>query len=233
MALLALHGVPTSPALWDPLRAALSARGGPDVEAPALTGTLAEQVAALRPRVRPDTVLLGHDLGGVVAASLAVERPCAGVLLAGTALGPYWAMVRLTAAPGLWRYFYARHGGRRFVAGAVHSSRREAALATFPGAEPLEMRRVALAMRPAPGLARRLGAARRVHLLWGREDRWYPPAVGRALARATGAPLQLLPGGHFGPWEEPDAWADAVMLALAGLPPTPRAGAPRARAPSP
>lgn len=214
MTLLALHGVPTSPALWAPLRAALAARGGPRIEAPGLAGTLAEQVARVRPLVGPDTVLLGHDLGGVVAATVALERPCAGVLLAGTALGPYWAMVRLTAAPGLWRWFYARHGGRRFVAGAVHPSRREAALAAFPGEDPVEMRRVALAMRPAPGLARRLGAARRVHLLWGRADRWYPLAVGRALSRATGAPLQLLPGGHFGPWEEPEAWAEAVLGAL-------------------
>lgn len=215
MRLLALHGVPTSPQLWAPLQRALPAY---DWETPTLAGELPGQVEAVVPLLTPDTVVLGHDMGGVVAAMAAVSGTAPrAVVLSGTALGPYWGMVRATAWPLLWRPFYRRHGGRRFVAGAVAPHRQEEALASFPGADPLAMRRIASSMRPPARLAARLAAVTPVFLLWGQEDRWYPWVVAQALSRATGAPLRELPGGHFALWEEPEPFAAALREILESL----------------
>ena len=199
MSLVCLHGVPTSPALWSRL--------GLPLIAPALSGTLAEQVAAVRPLVNSETVLVGHDMGGVVAAMVALDVRPQRLILTGTALGPYWRMVRATAWPGMWRFFYQRHGGRRFVAGAVSPENRADALTTFPGAEAREMRGVARSMCPPAGLAQKLRGMP-VSLLWGSQDRWYPLAVARGIARASGADLQFVEGGHFVMWERPEGYAE-------------------------
>lgn len=202
--LLCLHGVPTSPALWERL-------GLPHV-APMLSGELEHQVRAVVPLVTPDTVLVGHDMGGVVAAMAALRVRPRRVVLSGTALGPYWAMVRATAWPGLWRGFYQRHAGKRFVAGAVSPALAKEALAAFPGADPLEMRTIARSMRPPAGLASQLAARVPVSLVWGRHDRWYPPTVARAVARGTGAEITWIEAGHFAMWEAPEAYAAALVV---------------------
>jgi len=57
------------------------------------------------------------------------------------------------------------------------------------------------------GFARRLGDVRRPTLvIWGAEDRVFPPQIGRELAAAIpGAGLELVPqAGHIPQWERPD-----------------------------
>lgn len=186
-------------------------------ETPALAGELAAQVAQVTPLITRDTVVVGHDMGGVVAAMAALAAPPRAVVLTGTALGPWWALVRASAWPLLWRPFYRRHGGRHFVAEAVAPARRAEALAEFPGADPLAMRAIARSMRPPPGLAARLAAVAPVFLLWGRHDRWYPALVGAGVARGTGATVVTVPGGHLAPWEEPRAYASALAEVLCSL----------------
>jgi pimeloyl-ACP methyl ester carboxylesterase len=221
--LLALHGLPTSPALWARVPLALDAPSlpGVDDDTPFDLDALVARTAA---RLSPGDVVIGHDLGGLVAARVALATEVAAVVLTGTALGPYWAMVRATARPPVDRYFYDRHGGRKFLAGSVSPVRRDEAIAAFPPVPPDRMRAIARAMRPPPGLAQRLAQRTRVHLVWGRRDRWYPPVVARALARATGATVRWLDAGHLCMWEEPEAFAAAVRAAIATGP---------ARAPAP
>lgn len=192
------------------------------METPRLSGTLTQQVARVLPLVGPETVLVGHDMGGVVAAVVALSARPRGVVLSGTALGPYWTAVRATAWPGLWRYFYAHHAGKRFVAGAVESAHRDEVLAAFPGADPMEMRSVARSMRPPAHLAQRLAAATRVELIWGRRDRWYPPLIAHRLSVTCGAPLAWVEGGHFSMWEAPEPFALALDTALTRLSSEPR-----------
>lgn len=212
--IVALHGVPTSPALWAsvPLR----------IEAPALQGvaTVADRpdwsldsfVAEVLPLLDADTVLIGHDLGGVVAAMAALRVRIKHLVLTGTALGPYWAPVRLTARAPLHRYFYQRYGGRRFLTGGVSPIHADDVLAAFPGVPDVSARMCALArqMRPPPGLARAVATRVPVSLVWGRTDRWYPAAVAQAVARGTGAAITWVPGGHLCMWEEPEAYARAL-----------------------
>ncbi|MDP2305376.1 MAG: alpha/beta hydrolase [Pseudomonadota bacterium] len=209
--IVALHGVPTSPALWGRLPLA--------IEAPALLGlatpndrpdwSLDSFVAEVLPLLDADTVLIGHDLGGVIAAMAALRVRVRRLVLTGTALGAYWAPVRLTARAPLHLYFYDRYGGRRFLTGGVAPARADDVLAAFPPVPDVSarMRAMAREMRPPPGLARAAAARVPVSLVWGRDDRWYPPWVARAVARGTGATITWVPGGHLCMWEAPEAYA--------------------------
>lgn len=220
MRVVALHGLPTSPALWAGVAAEVP------LEAPALRGVATVEgreewslrgfVRELRPLVDRETVLVGHDLGGVIAAMLAATVPVRALVLSGTALGPYWHAVRCTAIAPFHRYFYERHGGRRFLVGAVSPTRASEVLAAFPPVPdlPARMRAIAWEMRPPPGLA-----ARRVpvHLVWGRQDRWYPRTVARAVQRGTGGTLRWVEGGHLAMWEHPRAYSAALREILAAV----------------
>lgn len=180
------------------------------METPTLAGTLAEQVAQVLPLAKADSILIGHDMGGVVAALVALQTPVSAVVLTGTALGPYWSVVRASAWPLLWRTFYAKHAGKYFVAGAVAAEHRAEALRVFPGADPIEMREIARSMVVPAQLGQKLAERTRVHLIWGTRDRWYPPAVAHAVARATRSHIHWVDGGHFVMWENPEAYSRAL-----------------------
>lgn len=225
MRVLALHGVPLGPRTFE----RVAALADVPFAAPALRGLATAATRAhwrldgfvdeVLPEVTPDTVLVGTDLGGVVAAMIACRTEVRAVVLSGTALGPYWAAVRATAAPLVWRYFYRRHGGRRFLAGGVGDADRAAflaamtpELAAIPDL-PARMRALAREMTPPRDLARAVAARARVRLVWGRRDPWYPPPVARALARATGAEVTWLDAAHYAAWEAPAAFWAAVRAA--------------------
>jgi pimeloyl-ACP methyl ester carboxylesterase len=158
--------------------------------------------------------LVGHDLGGVLAAMLA--RPGQTVILSGTALRFYWWGIRGTALPAIHRAFYQRYGGRRFLSRGSLPEHSEALLEAFGdhGADwPARMRQIAQAMKPPPDLARKLKTCE-VHLIWGEKDPWYPAWVARSVQRSTGGELHWLPCGHFAAWEDPAGFSQVVESAL-------------------
>ena len=155
----------------------------------------------LRTEFEDIDIWVGHDLGGVLAAMLA--KPGQSVVLSGTALSLYWWAIRQTARPGLQRYFYQHHVGRRFLEQGALPEQREALLEAFldhGGDWGDRMCRIARGMRPPKGLASKLCECD-VHLFWGRRDPWYPAPVVWALRRATGARLRWFESGHFVPLE--------------------------------
>jgi pimeloyl-ACP methyl ester carboxylesterase len=213
---LALHGLPTSPRLFERLRLP----PGWTLDAPAVPGlgddgtpegwSLAGCVAALQPAAEHADILVGHDLGGVVAAMLA--RPGQAVVLSGTALGAYWLPINATALPGLERYFYRRHAGRRFLSRGCLPEHAPSLLEAFGDHGPdwaARMRLIAWRMRPPLFTAIRLRACG-VRLAWGRQDPWYPGWVARTLERTTGGHLTWLESGHFAPWEDPRGFAGVL-----------------------
>ena len=117
--LVALHGLPTSPRLWE----RLVLPTGWHLECPAVPGlgedgtpsdwSLSSCVQALSVQCASADVIIGHDMGGVLAAMCA--RPTQTVVLSGTALAVYWWAIRATAWPLAHRWLYQRHGGHRFV----------------------------------------------------------------------------------------------------------------------
>ncbi len=193
-------------------------RGIATLDAPE-TWDIERYVAELAPLVDRDTVLWGQDFGGVVAATLASRVPVRRLVLTGTALGPYWAAVRLTTLPGLRRYFFHTWAGRRFLAGAVVHSPPEEVLRVFDPARIPDLGRrmeaMARVLRPAPDLARRLRGVE-VRLVWGRRDAWYPPPVARAVARGVAAPITWIDAGHLAMWERPEACLRAATDGLSG-----------------
>ncbi|MBN92595.1 MAG: hypothetical protein CL928_00760 [Deltaproteobacteria bacterium] len=209
MKVLAIHGLPTSPRLWERLQLP----EGWELVAPMVPGlgddgtdeswTLSGCVEQLAPLAAEADILVGHDLGGVLTAMLA--SPGQSVVLSGTALGHYWSAIRLTSLPSVHRFFYERHGGRRFLSrGGLpeHSGSLLEAFGDHGPGWPGRMRIIARNMRPPPNLAARLRSCG-VRLAWGRSDPWYPPRVAKAVQRTTGGHLHWLECGHFAPWERP------------------------------
>jgi pimeloyl-ACP methyl ester carboxylesterase len=206
---LAVHGVPVGPLTWSRLRT--------PVKSPALTSVdWRDWVAQVRALVTPETLLIGHDLGGLVAATVAATTPVRAVVLTGTALGPYWDAVRWTSSPPVRWYFYDRHAGRKFVAGGVGPAARPRWTAmvepTLPDDVAGQMCQLASGIRPPRGLARRLRAVP-VWVIHGRSDPWYPPWVARAVARGCGARRVEIDGGHWCMWENPSEF-DAALRAV-------------------
>ena len=223
--IVALHGLPTSPRLWE----RIEVPRGYELRRPPVPGlggdgtpddwslSWAARVLDQRWDCADADVLMGHDMGGVLAAMLA--RPGQKVVLSGTALGPYWRLIRATAWPFLNRAFYHQYAGKVFLRNGCLPEHRDALLDAFADhgegwAE--RMRRIAKAMNPPRGLGRKL-EGNDVLLAWGRQDPWYPPLpVGRAVAASTGGQLALLEAGHFAPWEAPGGFSEALARFLHG-----------------
>ncbi|MEE2829124.1 MAG: alpha/beta hydrolase [Myxococcota bacterium] len=216
MQLVALHGMPTSPRLWERLRL-------PDdwsLNAPLVPGlgdegtrddwSLVSCADALRQHTDHADILVGHDMGGVIAAMLA--RPGQSLVLSGTALGMYWTMIRVTSWAPLHRFFYERHQGLRFLSRGCLPEHVHSLVDAFGdhgqdwGAR---MRIIASAMRPPMALALRLRSCG-VRLAWGRKDPWYPSWIAQTMARTTGGRLHWLESGHFAPWEDPRGFSDVL-----------------------
>lgn len=227
MRVVALHGLPTGPRLFERLTVPL----GWTLERPLVPGlgdagtpddwSLEWAAAELEAKheVSSADALIGHDLGGVLAAMLA--RPRQPVVLSGTALGPYWTAIRATAWPFVNRLFYHQYAGRLFLRNGALPEHRPGLAEAFADhgdgwAE--RMRRIAWAMKPPRALGRKLrDGGNRVLCAWGRQDPWYPAfPVGRAVARASGAELTLLEAGHFAPWEAPTGFSEALAAHLGG-----------------
>jgi pimeloyl-ACP methyl ester carboxylesterase len=219
--IFALHGLPTSPRLWE----RIPFQEGWTVDAPICPGlgpdgtpedwSLGSCVEQLKAQAEKADVLVGHDMGGVLVAMLA--QPGQRVVLSGTSLGSrYWTGIRMTAWPGLQRFFYARYSGRRFLKQGGLPEHADGLLEAFGdhGTDWSErMRRIARGMQPPKDLVRRLDACD-VGLAWGRSDPWYPLRIPRELSRKTGADLHLLNAGHFAPWEDPVGFEKVLRGAL-------------------
>ncbi len=216
MRVLALHGLPTSPRLFERLELPT----GWTLTAPAVPGlgddgtpknwTLKGCVQQLRPLADDADILVGHDLGGVLAAMMA--QPGQAVVLSGTALGAYWLPINATALPVAERFFYRQYAGKRFLSKGCLPEHASSLLDAFGDHGPdwaARMRLIAWRMRPPLFTAVRLRACG-VRLAWGRKDPWYPGWVARTLERTTGGHLAWLDSGHFAPWEDPRGFAAIV-----------------------
>ena len=217
MKVFALHGLPTSPRLWERIQLP----EGWTIDAPTCPGLGSEGtseewsldycVEQLQERAHNADILVGHDMGGVIVAMMA--KPGQRVVLSGTSLGAvYWAGIRITALPLAHRFFYAKYAGKRFLRQGCLPEHADELLNAFGDHGPDwgdRMRRIAKGMRPPNDLIERLGGCD-LHLAWGRSDPWYPARIYQQLSRKTGAQLHLLDAGHFAPWEDPVGFEKAL-----------------------
>ena len=232
-AVVLLHGVPTSGALWRPVAARLAGAGlrviVPDLpgwgQAAALPGrpTVGAHVAWLNRLLGAlgarSPLVVGHDLGGLLALEMVAAGTARGACLCSAWGGLGWLGARLTAMPLLERFFYRHHGGRLYIRRGSAPDRRGAALRTFgpalddPAVVP-HMRAIARGLsarrlRRLPGRVRRTGLP--VHCLWGADDPFVPAWAARRVARGLGAGLELIEGArHLAPHDRPEAVAAAL-----------------------
>ena len=120
---LALPGIPAGSGAWEklPVRT-IDFRGVQDKHV-RQDWQLDSFVHEVLPHYDSDTILIGHDLGGVVAAMSAVKKHPKAVVLTGTALGSWWFWTRLSR-PILNRFFYHTSKGNLFIraGGGTHES---------------------------------------------------------------------------------------------------------------
>ncbi len=224
-----LHGVPTSAALWSRLPEHLPDRallaldlpghgGTAPLPVPSLPAYTAWLSAALRALDLSDPLhLVGQDYGGLLAALHAAAHGAASLTLTSAPVGLLWLIPRLTALPGLHRYFYARHSGALYLRHGICDAARPAFLAEF-GAIPEraglagEMRGIARVLSarvllPLPGRLSGIDSL----CLWGAADPFNPPPVARWTARRLGGTVVLIDGGrHYVPFGHPAPYAAAL-----------------------
>jgi haloalkane dehalogenase len=225
-AVVALHGVPTSSELFEPLLPALAGFRliAPDLVAqgqtaapPGLLGwsTYAHHLAAFLDAVAPHRFdLVVHDLGGLLGLDWAGRHPDRVrrlVVLSTTVTATFRWMALWTA---MW--------GFELVAGAAGVRRAIVGLGKRPGAIPPDLAvrwsqpwtrgRVLrsldlLAPWRLGAVAERLGSVRSPALLvWGERDEVFPPEYAAPIVAALpGAELRIVPGaGHWSMLDAPE-----------------------------
>ena len=201
---LALPGIPAGSDVWENLSVRTLDFEGVQEPAPRNNWHLDSFVDEVLPKYDSDTVIVGHDLGGVIAAMSAVRKRPKSVVLTGTALGQWWFWTRLSAAPILNRFFYHTFKGNLFVriGGGLSTSQRFANQPHFH--DPSKMRLLAKNMTPPPDLVYQLSQVCPVHLIWGQREVFYPVFLAKSLSRQLKAPLYLNDGGHYCMWTHPE-----------------------------
>jgi len=229
--LLMLHGFPSTARLWDQVAPRVAARGS-RVIVPDLVGygsslapagaridmaSQARWMWQLLDALDIERVfLVAHDVGSAAAQLMVSAAPARarGLVILDGVYGSEWAMdaiesIRAWAPADAARLFpvLARRLGR--------SALMREMLAAYAGAD--GGRRLIRAARDLePAQTALIGASLQAStvpalVLWGREDRYLDvETVGRPLADLLGAPLALLPGGHFTPIDCPSEVSDAV-----------------------
>jgi pimeloyl-ACP methyl ester carboxylesterase len=197
---LALPGIPAGSGVWEQLPVRTLDFQGVQDATHRPSWALQSFVDETLPHYDQDTILIGHDLGGVVAAMSAVQKSPKAVVLTGTALGHWWFWTRLSAAPMLNRFFYHTFKGNLFVrlGGGRNTGRRFANQPHFH--DPTKMKRLALHMKPPTGLVEKLKTTCPVFIIWGRREVFYPGFLAKSMAHRLDAPLYWNDGGHYCMW---------------------------------
>ena len=217
MQTLALHGVPIGKETWKYIDLPMQHHQFAGLSTPEhrTDWSLTSFVQEVLPHIDENTVVIGHDFGGVVAAMCAAKTHPKAIILTGTALGRWWLLTRISAAPVLRLFFYEAFAGQLFVRYG-HASPK----GTLPNPPeykdwPLRMRMLAQQMKPPPNLVNQIGCP--VYLVWGRKDRWYPPFLAKRLSKQTKATLYWVDGGHYSMLENPKEFQSILETILAQL----------------
>jgi pimeloyl-ACP methyl ester carboxylesterase len=247
---LLLHGQPGDARDWERVIGALK----PDSSAIAidrpgwdgaseptdLPGNAAAALRALDARGIERATLVGHSLGGAIAAWLAASHPdrVQALVLVSPAANrdSIYALDRLLAAPVVgYLTAVATLGGvglalaasplRRLAAGGLSIDERYLKAASRRLLDPASWRAYVAEQRALikdlPALEQRLSRiSAPTTILVGADDRVVPVASARRLAtQIPGARLELVPGaGHLLPQRHPERLAEAIVAALDATP---------------
>jgi len=216
---LALPGIPAGPAVWERLPVRTVQFEGVQDGAHREDWSLNSFVDEVIHEYNETTILVGHDLGGVVASMAAVRKPPRAVVLSGTALGSWWFWTRLSAKPMLNRFFYHTFKGTLFVRlGGGESTLERFSKPAGVQHDPDRMRVLAKHMKPPRGLHKELAAVCPVFLMWGKREVFYPGFVAKSLSQSMNAPLFWNEGGHYCMWTHPHQFLETMKHIESVLP---------------
>lgn len=244
---LLLHGIPTRNVLWQGVIPHLAAAGlravAPDLagfgcsEAPPdvsihVANQAGWMLSLLDTLAIERCLIVGHDIGSGVAQIMAVRAPqrVRGLVLMDGVYGDSWPVEAMSKianwdparASRLFELLAERIPATGTTTG-VSKEAMHALLAPYAGhAGGLRLIRMAQSLDNQHTLAV-IEPLRRQHppclLVWGDADRYQTvDAVARPLADLLGAPLELLPGGHFLPLDRPAEVAQHIIQFAATLP---------------
>ena len=212
MSFLVLHGVPIARPAWQRISIPLQIHlfRGLATPEPRTDWSLPSFVDEVLPKIDEQTILIGHDFGGVIAAMASIQKQPRALILTGTALGPWWLLTRMSALPILRYFFYDLFAGQLFVrlsnrTGSQFELRPEVAIPNIAQ----RMRSLANNMSPPKHLAQAIPCP--LFLIWGTQDRWYPTRIAKAISQTTNAPITWLNAGHYAMWEDPAAYTHALQ----------------------
>ncbi len=207
---LALPGIPAGSGVWKKLPVRILDFQGVQDSSHRFRWDLESFVDETLPHYDNQTILMGHDLGGVVAAMSAVRKAPKAVVLTGTALGHWWFWTRLSASPVLNRFFYHTFKGNLFVraGGGKKTSQRFVDHPHFH--DPTKMKTLAKEMKPPTDLVHNLQLACPVYIIWGRKEVFYPGFLAKSLSNRLKAPLYWNDGGHYCMWTHAEMFLDSM-----------------------
>ena len=207
---LALPGIPAGVKAWEklPVRTHQFIGLQDDIQRP--RWDLESFVDETLPHYDRNTILIGHDLGGVVASMAAIRKPPCAVVLTGTALGSWWFWTRLSAAPILNRFFYHTFKGTLFVRVGGGQSALHRFSPNQDSHDPVKMKTLAKHMSPPTDLVANLSQQCPVYLIWGREELFYPGFIAKSLSKAIKTEVFWNEGGHYSMWTHSQSFLDKM-----------------------
>ena len=122
----------------------------------------------------------------------------------------WWWPTKVSALPILRIFFYHTFQGRLFT----RFGHRKQPLKDLSPPTDLpnfaeNMRRLAGQIVPPKHLASSISCP--VHLIWGRQDRWYPPFLAKKISRCYNAPVHWIEGGHYIMFEHPTPFEQCLV----------------------
>lgn len=207
---LALPGVPAGSTVFKKLPVQRYSFTGLETPEKRSSWTLDSFVDELFEEYCEETILLGQDFGGLIAAMATVKKPPKALVLTGTAVHEWWRLTRWTALPILHHFFYGSFQGRLFYA-LGQGTEAQNVIPLEPKLRAKRMRTLAKNMKPPPNLLTELKDKCPIFLIWGTQDLAYPLPIAQYMANKLHAPLFLVHGGHYCMWNQSEDFLRHMM----------------------
>ena len=214
----ALSGVPAGHRVYEKLPVRRHAFVGMETEEERRDWRLDSFVEEILDLYTEESILLGQDLGGLVAAMACLRKKPKALILTGTALNKWWNITRYSALPLLHHLFYGAFQGRLFrYIGQGREMGKDWGLPLEDGIRAKRMRVLARHMRPPIELMQKIKTICPIFLIWGTRDIVYPMVLGSYMAHKLQAPIFWIRGGHYCMWNQPDPFLQCMHTIEASL----------------
>ena len=198
---LALPGVPAGSAVFEKIPVRTHQFFGLETSSDRVSWHLDSFVEEVLPHYSEETILLGQDLGGLIAAMAVLKKPPKALVLTGTSVNAWWSLTRWSALPILHHFFYGSFQGRLFYA-LGQGAKIKKKLPLDANIRAKRMRILAQNIKPPSTLIQLLQNRCPIFMIWGTQDIVYPIHMGYWMAKRLNSPLFCIRGGHYCMWNQ-------------------------------